>query len=187
VKSSAGTSFGQDSHSLPGRCHFGNLIGQTFLRAFLEYRCPLPIRPKGLQVPLRSQSVDLENSPAPQIQGCLKASHLQLGPELLFWLLCQIIPFQYGDLVLKLGMGIFSWIILGLIAGALAKFIMPGKDPGGIFVTILIGIAGAIVGGFVGSFIGLGKVESFDLGGIFIATIGAIILLIVYRLLRKRT
>ena len=73
-------------------------------------------------------------------------------------------------------MGIFSWILLGLIAGALAKFIMPGKDPGGIFVTILIGIAGAIVGGFLGSFIGLGKVESFDLGGIFIATIGAIIL-----------
>ena len=62
-------------------------------------------------------------------------------------------------------MGIFSWILLGLIAGALAKFIMPGKDPGGIFVTILIGIAGAIVGGFLGSFIGLGKVESFDLGG----------------------
>ena len=51
---------------------------------------------------------------------------------------------------------------------------MPGKDPGGIFITILIGIAGAIVGGFLGSFIGLGKVESFDLGGIFIATIGAI-------------
>jgi len=70
-------------------------------------------------------------------------------------------------------MGIFSWILLGLIAGALAKFIMPGKDPGRVFVTILIGIAGAIVGGFLGSFIGLGKVESFDLGGIFIATIGA--------------
>jgi uncharacterized membrane protein YeaQ/YmgE (transglycosylase-associated protein family) len=60
---------------------------------------------------------------------------------------------------------------------------MPGKDPGGIIVTILIGIAGAIVG----SFIGLGKVESFDLGGIFIATIGAILLLIVYRLLKKRS
>jgi uncharacterized membrane protein YeaQ/YmgE (transglycosylase-associated protein family) len=84
-------------------------------------------------------------------------------------------------------MGIFSWILLGLIAGALAKFIMPGKDPGGIIVTILIGIAGAIVGGFLGSFIGLGKVESLDLGGIFIATIGAIILLIVYRLVRKRS
>ncbi len=84
-------------------------------------------------------------------------------------------------------MGIFSWILLGLIAGALAKFIMPGKDPGGIFATILIGIAGAIVGGFLGSFIGLGKVESFNLGGIFIATIGAIVLLIVYRMLRKRS
>jgi uncharacterized membrane protein YeaQ/YmgE (transglycosylase-associated protein family) len=84
-------------------------------------------------------------------------------------------------------MGILSWILLGLIAGALAKFIMPGKDPGGIIVTILIGIAGAIVGGFLGSFIGLGKVESFDLGGILIATIGAIILLIIYRLVKKRS
>jgi Transglycosylase associated protein. len=64
---------------------------------------------------------------------------------------------------------------------------MPGKDPGGIFVTILIGMAGAIVGGFLGSFIGLGKVESFDVGGIFIATIGAILLLIVYRFLRKKS
>lgn len=78
-------------------------------------------------------------------------------------------------------MGILSWILLGLVAGALAKFIMPGKDPGGIFVTILIGIVGAIVGGFLGSFIGLGAVQSFDLGGIFIATAGAILLLIIYR------
>ena len=84
-------------------------------------------------------------------------------------------------------MGIISWILLGLIAGALAKFIMPGKDPGGFIVTILIGIAGAIVGGFLGSFLGLGAVESFDLGGIFIATLGAIVLLIIYRLIRKRT
>ena len=84
-------------------------------------------------------------------------------------------------------MGIFSWIFLGLIAGAIAKFILPGKDPGGIIVTILIGIAGAMVGGFLGSFVGLGKVESFDLGGIFIATVGAIILLIIYRLLKKRS
>lgn len=82
-------------------------------------------------------------------------------------------------------MGILSWIFLGLIAGALAKFIMPGKDPGGIFVTILIGIVGGVVGGFLGTFIGLGKIESFDLGGILIATIGAIVLLIVYRLVRK--
>jgi uncharacterized membrane protein YeaQ/YmgE (transglycosylase-associated protein family) len=84
-------------------------------------------------------------------------------------------------------MGILSWIFLGLIAGAIAKFVMPGKDPGGIIVTIVIGIVGAIVGGFLGQFIGLGKVESFDLGGIVIATIGAVLLLIVYRLLSKRS
>lgn len=84
-------------------------------------------------------------------------------------------------------MGILSWIFLGLIAGALAKFIVPGKDPGGIFVTIIIGVVGAILGGFLGSFIGLGKVESFDFGGVIIATVGAILLLIVYRLFSKRT
>jgi uncharacterized membrane protein YeaQ/YmgE (transglycosylase-associated protein family) len=84
-------------------------------------------------------------------------------------------------------MGILSWIFLGLIAGALAKFIMPGKDPGGFFVTILLGIIGAVVGGFLSTFIGLGKVESFDLGGIFIATLGSIVLLILYRVVRKKS
>jgi uncharacterized membrane protein YeaQ/YmgE (transglycosylase-associated protein family) len=84
-------------------------------------------------------------------------------------------------------MGILSWIFLGLIAGALAKFIVPGKDPGGFLVTIIIGVVGAIVGGFLGSFIGLGKVESFDLGGVIIATLGAILLLILYRLFTKRS
>ena len=83
-------------------------------------------------------------------------------------------------------MGILSWIVLGLIAGALAKFIVPGKDPGGILVTILIGIAGGFVGGFLGTFVGLGTIKSFDLGGILIATAGAILLLIVYRLVRKK-
>ena len=84
-------------------------------------------------------------------------------------------------------MGIISWIFLGLIAGALAKFLVPGRDPGGFIVTILIGIVGAVLGGFLGSFIGLGRVESFDLGGIVIATLGAIILLVLYRLFQKRT
>ncbi|HVQ21570.1 MAG TPA: GlsB/YeaQ/YmgE family stress response membrane protein [Terrimicrobiaceae bacterium] len=84
-------------------------------------------------------------------------------------------------------MGFLSWIFLGLIAGALAKFIVPGKDPGGFLITIVIGIVGGILGGFLGSLIGLGKIESFDLGGIVIATIGAIILLIVYRLVKKNT
>jgi uncharacterized membrane protein YeaQ/YmgE (transglycosylase-associated protein family) len=84
-------------------------------------------------------------------------------------------------------MGILSWILLGLVAGALAKFIMPGKDPGGIIVTILIGIVGAILGGFLGKFVGLGSVESFDLGGIFIAMVGSILLLIIYRLVTKKS
>ena len=83
-------------------------------------------------------------------------------------------------------MGIISWIFLGLVAGALAKFIMPGKDPGGILATILIGIIGGIVGGFLGTFIGLGKIQSFDLGGIFIATAGAVLLLVIWRIARKK-
>jgi uncharacterized membrane protein YeaQ/YmgE (transglycosylase-associated protein family) len=74
---------------------------------------------------------------------------------------------------------ILGWIIVGLIAGALGKLIMPGDDPGGIIVTILLGIAGAFVGGFLASLIGLGG------GGwiwsIIVATIGAIILLAIYR------
>lgn len=82
-------------------------------------------------------------------------------------------------------MGILSWILLGLVAGALAKFVVPGRDPGGCLVTILIGIVGGLLGGFLGSFVGLGKVESFDVGGIIIATLGAIILLIIYRLFRR--
>ena len=76
---------------------------------------------------------------------------------------------------------------MAVLAGALAKFIVPGKDPGGFLITIVIGIVGGILGGFLGSLIGLGKIESFDLGGIVIATIGAIILLIVYRLVKKNT
>jgi uncharacterized membrane protein YeaQ/YmgE (transglycosylase-associated protein family) len=82
-------------------------------------------------------------------------------------------------------MGILSWILLGLIAGALAKFIMPGKDPGGCLVTIIIGMVGAVVAGFIGTMVGFGKVESFDLGGILLATIGAIITLIIYRVVKK--
>jgi len=84
-------------------------------------------------------------------------------------------------------MGILSWILLGLVAGALAKFIMPGKDPGGFFVTILIGIGGALAGGFLWKFLGgSGRIESFDLGGIFVATVGSVLLLIVWRVLQKK-
>ncbi len=83
-------------------------------------------------------------------------------------------------------MGFIAWILLGLVAGALAKFVIPGKQPGGCLVTTGIGIVGAVVGGFLGSFIGFGQVESFDLGSIFIATLGAIVLLIVYGLVTKK-
>lgn len=82
-------------------------------------------------------------------------------------------------------MGILSWILLGFIAGALAKFIMPGKDPGGCLITSIIGIVGAVVAGFIGTMVGFGKVESFDLGGILLATMGAILLLVIYRVIRK--
>jgi uncharacterized membrane protein YeaQ/YmgE (transglycosylase-associated protein family) len=78
-------------------------------------------------------------------------------------------------------MGILSWLILGLIVGALAKLIMPGKDPGGIIVTICIGIAGAFVGGFIGSLLGLGTVTGFNIGSFILAIGGAIILLLLYR------
>jgi uncharacterized membrane protein YeaQ/YmgE (transglycosylase-associated protein family) len=76
---------------------------------------------------------------------------------------------------------IIVWILIGLVAGALAKLIMPGDDPGGIIVTILIGIAGAFVGGFLASLIGLA--EGGLIWTIIVATIGAIILLAIYRLL----
>ena len=82
-------------------------------------------------------------------------------------------------------MGIFSWIILGLVVGVIAKFLMPGKDPGGIFITILLGIAGAIGGGFISSAIGFGEVTGFDLRSLIIAVGGAIILLAIYRAVKK--
>jgi uncharacterized membrane protein YeaQ/YmgE (transglycosylase-associated protein family) len=82
-------------------------------------------------------------------------------------------------------MGIIVWIVLGLVAGALAKFIMPGRDPGGIIVTILIGIAGALVGGFISTKLGYGAVDGFDIRSIVIAVLGAILLLIIFRLLRR--
>jgi uncharacterized membrane protein YeaQ/YmgE (transglycosylase-associated protein family) len=83
-------------------------------------------------------------------------------------------------------MGIISWIVLGLVAGALAKFILPGRQPGGCFITILIGIVGALIGGYLGKVLfGFGSVESFDLGSIGIATIGSIILLLVWGMLNK--
>ena len=82
-------------------------------------------------------------------------------------------------------MGILSWIVMGLIVGILAKFIMPGRDPGGFIVTILLGIAGAFLGGFIGSFLGLGAVTGFNLGSILLATGGAVLILILFRAIRR--
>ena len=81
-------------------------------------------------------------------------------------------------------MGIFTWILLGLVVGALAKFVMPGDDPGGIIVTILIGIAGAFLGGFIGTTLGIGTVTGFNMLSILLAIGGSIILLVIYRLLK---
>ena len=82
-------------------------------------------------------------------------------------------------------MGFISWIILGLVVGIIAKFLMPGKDPGGIFITILLGIAGAVGGGFISSAIGFGKVTGFDMRSLIIAVAGSLVLLIIYRSVKK--
>ena len=82
-------------------------------------------------------------------------------------------------------MGIISWVVLGLIAGALAKFIMPGKQPGGILMTIVLGIVGAFVGGFIGSLLGFGSVSGFDWRSLLLAVGGAMIVLWGYGKLKK--
>jgi uncharacterized membrane protein YeaQ/YmgE (transglycosylase-associated protein family) len=83
--------------------------------------------------------------------------------------------------------GIIGWILLGLCAGAIAKLLLPGDDPGGIIVTTLIGIAGALVGGFIASALDIGDLdEFFDIGTWLIAIGGALLLLLLYRLLTGR-
>ena len=85
-------------------------------------------------------------------------------------------------------MGIIGWILLGLFAGAIAKLLLPGDDPGGIIVTTLIGIAGAIVGGLIASALDIGEIdEFFDIGTWLIAIGGALLLLLLYRLFTSRT
>ena len=85
-------------------------------------------------------------------------------------------------------MGILAWIILGLIAGAIAKAIMPGKDPGGFIVTALIGIVGAVIGGFLGNMIfGIGGVSGVDIRSILISVVGALVLLWIYRMATRRS
>ena len=84
-------------------------------------------------------------------------------------------------------MGLLSWIVVGLLAGLLAKWIMPGSDPGGIIVTILVGMAGAAVGGLIVSILGGTGATGFNVWSILVATLGAVILLALYRLFARRT
>ncbi len=82
--------------------------------------------------------------------------------------------------------GIISWIVVGLIAGVLGKLIMPGDDPGGFLLTIIIGMLGALVGGFIVTLLGGAGVTGLNIWSIIVATLGAIILLALYRLFAGR-
>jgi uncharacterized membrane protein YeaQ/YmgE (transglycosylase-associated protein family) len=77
-------------------------------------------------------------------------------------------------------MTILGWILFGLVVGAIAKLLMPGRDPGGFIVTILLGVAGALLGGFVGRAMGLYR--EGEAAGFFMALLGSIVLLIIYRM-----
>lgn len=81
-------------------------------------------------------------------------------------------------------MGILSWILFGLVVGVIAKLLMPGRDPGGFIITILLGIAGALLGGFVGQ--AMGFYGPGEPAGWIMSILGAIILLVLYRMLARR-
>ena len=85
-------------------------------------------------------------------------------------------------------MGIIGWVILGLLAGIIAKALLPGDDPGGFIITGLLGIAGALLGGFIAQALGFGDPtdEFFDLSTWLAAIIGAIVLLLIYRMIFGR-
>jgi len=83
-------------------------------------------------------------------------------------------------------MGILAWLVFGLIAGAIAKFLMPGKAPGGIILTIALGIVGAVVGGFIGThLLSFGDISGFNWRSMALAVGGAILVLVVYGLLTR--
>ena len=81
-------------------------------------------------------------------------------------------------------MGLGSWVLMGLVAGAIARFLLPGKDPGGCIMTPLIGVVGALIGGFGATYLGFGGISGFDVRSLVIAILGAIALLIVLRLFK---
>jgi uncharacterized membrane protein YeaQ/YmgE (transglycosylase-associated protein family) len=81
-------------------------------------------------------------------------------------------------------MGVLGWILFGLVVGIVAKLLMPGRDPGGLIITTLLGIVGAVIGGFAGRSLGLyGPNEP---AGFLMATLGAVVLLFIYRMMRRR-
>jgi uncharacterized membrane protein YeaQ/YmgE (transglycosylase-associated protein family) len=82
-------------------------------------------------------------------------------------------------------MGILLWAVFGLIAGVIAKFLMPGKAPGGIIVTIVLGIVGAVIGGFIGAQLGFGDISGFDLRSMLLAVGGGVLVLFIYGLVTK--
>jgi len=79
-------------------------------------------------------------------------------------------------------MGFLLWVVFGLIAGAIAKYVMPGNAPGGIVATIILGIVGAVVGGFLGTLIGFGNISGFDLRSMLLAVGGGLVVLLLYGL-----
>lgn len=76
--------------------------------------------------------------------------------------------------------GFFSWVVIGLLAGMLAKLIKPGRQRGGCILTTLLGVAGALVGGFIGQLVGFGSMEVLSWRGLGLATVGALLLLVVF-------
>ena len=83
-------------------------------------------------------------------------------------------------------MGALSWIILGLIAGAIAKALHPGKDPQGCMFTLFIGIVGAVLGGYIATLLGWGRVNGFNLYSLLVATVGAVLLLAIWSAISRR-
>ncbi|WP_434777614.1 GlsB/YeaQ/YmgE family stress response membrane protein [Neisseria sp. Ec49-e6-T10] len=84
-------------------------------------------------------------------------------------------------------MGLLSWIIFGLIAGALAKWIMPGKNNSGLVITTILGVVGAVVGGWISTFFGMGKVDGFNIGSFVVAIIGALVVLFIYQKIKANS